>query len=231
MSASATETQTGSSTRQEIFQQPALWPTTVERVQAAAERFNLKRQIGVGRILFTGAGTSAYAASAAAAASPQAFAVPTTDLLLDVERHLAGVTAVISLARSGQSPESAAVVELVRRLGPDIFQLAITCNPDSALTRSPIDHACDPGPPNQRSQPGDDQLFFQSRAGGSLLLRPGSHRRRCERSFGVRRRHLLPAIDRACQAAAGHGARPDGGAVLLAPARLGPGSAASRRWK
>ena len=203
MSASATETQTGSSTRQEIFQQPALWPTTVERVQAAAERFDVKRQIGVGRILFTGAGTSAYAASAAAAASPQAFAVPTTDLLLDVERHLAGVTAVISLARSGQSPESAAVVELVRRLGPDIFQLAITCNPDSALTRAPIDHAVILDPRTNDRSLVMTSSFSNLVLAGHCFLVPEAVGAAVKEVSG-QAQTFLPAIDRACQAAAGH---------------------------
>ena len=61
------------------------------------------------RVLLTGAGTSAYAASAVASAWPRALAIPTTDLLVDAERHLMEVDAVISLARSGDSPESAAV--------------------------------------------------------------------------------------------------------------------------
>ena len=126
-------------TRREIFQQPALWPTTVDRVDAASRRLDLKARLADARILLTGAGTSAYAASAVAAACPTCIAVPTTDLLIDAERHLAGVDAVISLARSGDSPESAAVVEQIRALRPDIFQLAITCNPESALTRSPLD--------------------------------------------------------------------------------------------
>ena len=108
MGASRTELEAGAVTRQEIFQQPALWPTTVERVLAAVRQFSLEKSLGAGRVLFTGAGTSAYAASAAAAASLRAFAVPTTDLLIDAERHIADVTAVVSLARSGQSPESAA---------------------------------------------------------------------------------------------------------------------------
>jgi tagatose-6-phosphate ketose/aldose isomerase len=46
------------------------------------------------------------------------------------------VDAVISLARSGNSPESAAVVERVRALRPKILQLAITCNEESLLAQS-----------------------------------------------------------------------------------------------
>ena len=121
-------------TLQEIFQQPLLWLTTVARVRAASQQLNLA--FDKAHVLFTGAGSSAYAASAAASAWPRAVAVPTTDLLVDPERYLVGVDAVISLARSGNSPESAAVVERVRTLRPDILQLAITCNKESSLVQS-----------------------------------------------------------------------------------------------
>ena len=47
---------------------------------------------------------------------------------------------MISLARSGDSPESAAVVELARSLHPKLFQLAIVCNAKGALSRSAVDH-------------------------------------------------------------------------------------------
>ncbi len=124
-------------TLQEIFQQPLLWPTTVDRVRSASRQLNLA--LDKARVLLTGAGSSAYAASAAASAWPRAIAVPTTDLLLDPERYLVDVDAVISLARSGNSPESSAVVERVRTLRPEILQLAITCSEESSLTRSGLD--------------------------------------------------------------------------------------------
>jgi D-galactosamine 6-phosphate deaminase/isomerase len=121
-------------TWQEIFQQPLLWPTTVARVRAASGQLNLDFEKA--RVLLTGAGSSAYAASAVASAWPRAVAIPTTDLLIDPQRYLVDVDAVISLARSGNSPESAAVVERVRALRPDILQLAITCNHESSLGQS-----------------------------------------------------------------------------------------------
>jgi tagatose-6-phosphate ketose/aldose isomerase len=123
----------------EILQQPDLWPTTVTRVQAASERMDLTRRLAKARVLLTGAGSSVYAASAAALAWPGATAVPTTDLLVDAERYLLDVGAVISLARSGDSPESAAVVERVRVLCPQILQLAVTCNEKSLLVQSGLD--------------------------------------------------------------------------------------------
>ncbi len=126
-------------TWQEIVQQPLLWPTTVARVSAASERINLAGRVQPTRVLLTGAGSSAYAASSVALAWPRAVAVPTTDLLVDPERYLLDVGAVVSLARSGNSPESAAVVERVRALRPEIFQLAITCNDENLLAQSGLD--------------------------------------------------------------------------------------------
>src|ERR1039458_8524216 len=101
-------------TLQEILRQPLLWPATFKDVRLASERLQLPARLQDARVLLTGAGTSAYAASAVASAWPRASAVPTTDLLVDAERYLVDVDAGISLARSGDSPESTAVVELVR---------------------------------------------------------------------------------------------------------------------
>jgi tagatose-6-phosphate ketose/aldose isomerase len=75
-------------TLQEILQQPLLWPNTVESVLSASERMQLPVKLPLARVLLTGAGTSAYAASAIASAWPRALAVPTTDLLIDAERYL-----------------------------------------------------------------------------------------------------------------------------------------------
>jgi tagatose-6-phosphate ketose/aldose isomerase len=124
---------------QEILQQPLLWPITLGGVRAASERLQLPARLQQARVLLTGAGTSAYAASAIATAWPRAIAVPTTDLLADEEPYLCDVDAVISLARSGDSPESAAVVERVRALRPDSLQLAIVCNENGALSHAKLD--------------------------------------------------------------------------------------------
>src|SRR5947209_4148231 len=94
-------------TLKEILQQPALWPTTVERVRAASNRLRLSELLRGARVVLTGAGTSFYAASAIAAAWPGAVAISTTDLLIDAERYLIDVGVLIFLTRSGNSPESA----------------------------------------------------------------------------------------------------------------------------
>jgi len=120
----------------EILQQPKLWLTTPANVRKAMSADQIHKLLENADILITGAGTSAYISSAIAAAWLRAKAVPSTDLLVDAERHLKGVDVVISVGRSGNSPESIAVVELVRSLRPDILQIAITCNEVGYLAKS-----------------------------------------------------------------------------------------------
>jgi tagatose-6-phosphate ketose/aldose isomerase len=128
----------GMHTWREIQQQPLLWPTTVERVNAAMERLDLKAKLEDARVVITGAGTSAFASISAAAAWPKARAVASTDLLLETERYVSDMNVLLSLARSGNSPESVAVVDRVHRIRPGIPQLAITCNAQGALATSPV---------------------------------------------------------------------------------------------
>jgi len=191
----------GSATRQEIFQQPELWPTTLARVDEACTQLDLGKRLAGKRVLFTGAGTSAYAAHAASVAGAGSVAVPTTDLLIDAERHLAGVDVVVSLARSGGSPESAAVVERVRALRPDIFQLAITCNPQSALTRSALDGILFLDPRTNDRSLVMTSSFSNLVLAGQALLRRGA----VGEGVDIGARHgqsLLPAIEDACRSVA-----------------------------
>jgi tagatose-6-phosphate ketose/aldose isomerase len=126
-------------TRQEIFAQARLWPGTAQTIVDEIARLGLAGRLASARVVLTGAGTSAYAAEAIAAAWPRATAQPTTDLLVDAKRSLAEVDVLISLARSGDSPESAAVVQVARSLRPDLFQLAIVCNANGELAQSDVD--------------------------------------------------------------------------------------------
>lgn len=123
-------------TLSEILQQPELWLTTPANVRRALRADELDKLLESAHVLITGAGTSAYISSAIAATWPLAKAVPSTDLLVDAERYLEGIDVVISVGRSGNSPESIAVVELVQRLRPDIRQISITCNEDGYLAKS-----------------------------------------------------------------------------------------------
>ncbi|HET6220489.1 MAG TPA: hypothetical protein VFE27_25895 [Acidobacteriaceae bacterium] len=185
-------------TLQEIVQQPLLWPTTVARVCAASEQMNLTRLLSHTRVLLTGAGSSAYAASGVAPAWPGAIAVPTTDLLVDAERYLLGVGAVISLARSGDSPESAAVVERVRALRPKILQLAVTCNNESLLAQSGLDSLIVLDPRTNDRSLVMTGAFSNLVLAGLLLAQPHNAAQQADPA-SERASTLLPIIDKECQ--------------------------------
>jgi tagatose-6-phosphate ketose/aldose isomerase len=185
----------------EILQQPLLWPTTVACVRAASEQMNFPPRLLHMRVLLTGAGSSAYAASAAAAAWPRATAVPTTDLLIDAERYLLDVGAVISLARSGDSPESAAVVERVRTLAPDIIQLAITCNNESLLAQSGLDALIVLDPRTNDRSLVMTGAFSNLALAGMSLAQPKTAGQQVDLAT-ERARALLPVLDKECQSIA-----------------------------
>ena len=115
-----------SHTWREIQQQPTLWPTTAARVRAGLEGLQIQTRLKDARTVITGAGTSAYVATAIASAWPRSVAVPSTDLLLATERYTEGATLLLSIGRSGDSPESIAVIERVHRFRPEIWHLAVT---------------------------------------------------------------------------------------------------------
>lgn len=128
----------GSLLAREIAQQPDLWPDTLERVKS----FLRQRTSGFSRVILTGAGTSGYAAECIAENWLGACAIATTDLLLlspqEIEIRVPGLSeggVMVSLARSGNSPESAGVVERMQRLFPAVEHVAILCNPDCRLAK------------------------------------------------------------------------------------------------
>jgi tagatose-6-phosphate ketose/aldose isomerase len=132
--------QRGVVTLNEIRQQPDLWPTTLERVASSNAHSIVKDRSTV----ICGAGSSAYAASAIAATWANAVAIPTTDLLTlsrEEVSHLVPAFAsngvLVSVARSGESPESVGVIARVKQMFPKVAHLAITCNQDGELARLP----------------------------------------------------------------------------------------------
>lgn len=187
-------------TFEEISRQPILWPTTLSNVRSASERLHLQAKLENARVLLTGAGTSAYAASAVASAWPRVIAVPTTDLLIDTERYLLDVDAVVSLARSGDSPESAAVVERVRALRPKILQLAIVCNKDSALSRSNLDGLIPLDPRTNDKSLVMTSSFSNLVLGGMALAQPDAVASTVD-DLSHRAAALFPEIDQACKRA------------------------------
>ena len=142
----------GLHTAEEIAQQPALWSALAAILRSERER--VEAFLGgclanpLQRVILTGAGSSAYVGEIVAdeinAAWPaQVRALATTTLLTHPELYLdaSAPTLLVSFARSGDSPESLAAVNLVRELVPGARLLNITCNAGGRLA---VEGADDP---------------------------------------------------------------------------------------
>lgn len=129
-------------TLREIAQQPVTWAETEERMLAARAALAACVE-GVGAIVLTGSGSSHYAAECAAPwlqaelRLPVA-AVPGGLILTHPETCLPphDPFLVVSVARSGDSPESRAVVDWLLESRPQARHLFLTCNRDGALATS-----------------------------------------------------------------------------------------------
>ena len=131
-------------TAREIAQQPQMW-LLVEKL-LAAERAALQQLITpivddpAGRIILAGAGTSAFIGrclqpALTARLRCRVDAIPTTDIVSAPQVWLksGAPTLLVSFARSGNSPESRATLDLAERLVGDVRHLIITCNTDGEL--------------------------------------------------------------------------------------------------
>ena len=131
-------------TAKEISQQPDCWQQTLALIEA--HRIEIDQflapllQDPTLRIILTGAGTSAFSGEVLLPffnqlTALQAFAVATTDLVSNPYQYLTKEkpTLLISFARSGNSPESAAAVQLVNQFVDNSYHLIITCNQNGKL--------------------------------------------------------------------------------------------------
>jgi D-galactosamine 6-phosphate deaminase/isomerase len=145
----------GSWTAREIAQQPAVWRELSSALAKDHERIEeflapLLARTDL-RIVLTGAGTSAFAGQVLApgltrSRGSRVDAVPTTDLVSSPREYLAEdvPTLLVSFARSGDSPESLAAVDLAETLVHDLHHLVLTCNAEGRLYRT-IDERTRPG--------------------------------------------------------------------------------------
>jgi tagatose-6-phosphate ketose/aldose isomerase len=135
-------------TAEEIKQQPDLWDETYllytkkrGEIQAFLQKLAEKHERI--RVIFTGAGTSAYVGDTV---TPylngkvnekkwELLSVPTTTLVSNPHEFLKAdfPTLLVSFARSGNSPESVAAVELAEQMVTRFYQLTITCANDGEL--------------------------------------------------------------------------------------------------
>jgi tagatose-6-phosphate ketose/aldose isomerase len=127
-------------TIREICQQPVTWPETARRMRDFRTEIE-KSLAGCQRIVLTGSGSSQYAGECVAPALRDKLRIPVDvqgggSLLLGAGASVAGEPAlVVSLARSGESPESAAVVFKLLETEPRTNHLILTCNSKGRLAR------------------------------------------------------------------------------------------------
>jgi tagatose-6-phosphate ketose/aldose isomerase len=126
-------------TLREILQQPSTWLDTAERMLGAAS--DLSRRIdGIRLLVLTGSGSSEYAGACVQTVLQNALGIVTQTvgdgaLLTHGARAIAPERPglMISLARSGDSPESVGAVSLMLEAEPRLRHLVITCNPQGRL--------------------------------------------------------------------------------------------------
>jgi tagatose-6-phosphate ketose/aldose isomerase len=139
-------------TAREIEQQPQMLQRT--HALLATQHADLQRFMApvannpLARIIFTGAGTSAYIGACIAnildaELAARVDAVPTTDIVSCPHLHLNPdqPLLLVSFGRSGNSPESLQAVMLAESLVKDVRHLVVTCNAEGALGRSQVRQA------------------------------------------------------------------------------------------
>jgi tagatose-6-phosphate ketose/aldose isomerase len=140
----------GSHTAREIAHQPDVWQTIHQQLQAERPRLDTFLQPLLAlpdlRIVLTGAGSSSFIGQCLAPALLKLLgqrpgirveAVATTDIVSSPEQCLQPEvpTLLVSFARSGNSPESLAAVELADRFVKRCFHLAVTCASEGTLNQ------------------------------------------------------------------------------------------------
>ena len=135
-------------TTREIYQQPDVWTEAFKSYQAKREEIAVFLQGIAGKhdyikVILTGAGTSAYVGDTLLPYFKEVYderkwnfnAIATTDIVANPEIYLKKdvATVLVSFARSGNSPESVATVDLAKALVDELYQVTITCAADGKL--------------------------------------------------------------------------------------------------
>ncbi len=137
-------TKTSTWTEKEIRQQPAIWSEAIRQLEnqrAAIDTF-LQPLLAKSRlkIILTGAGTSAFIGEMIVPwlnshVAAEFASIPSTDIVTNPKDYLPADRPIllVSFARSGNSPESVAAVDLTNQWSPDSYHLVITCNEAGSL--------------------------------------------------------------------------------------------------
>ncbi|VOV00659.1 tagatose-6-phosphate ketose/aldose isomerase [Streptococcus pneumoniae] len=135
-------------TTREIYQQPDVWREAFEFYQAKREEIaaflqEIADKHDYIKVILTGAGTSAYVGDTLLPYFKEVYderkwnfnAIATTDIVANPATYLKKdvATILVSFARSGNSPESVATVDLAKSLVDELYQVTITCATDGKL--------------------------------------------------------------------------------------------------
>jgi tagatose-6-phosphate ketose/aldose isomerase len=141
------ESKSAAFTSSEIASQPDLWrkliPLFETRKDEIASFLKQAGDVRNLRIIIAGAGSSAYIGETAAsiigkAAKIHCEAVATTEIVSSPYSVLFAdkPTLMVSIARSGNSPESVGAVRYARAIIKDLWELAVVCDGGSALAKA-----------------------------------------------------------------------------------------------
>ncbi|MFS9067388.1 SIS domain-containing protein [Streptococcus timonensis] len=135
-------------TTREIYQQPDVWKEAFEAYQEKREEIaaflqDIAAKHDYIKVILTGAGTSAYVGDTLVPYFKEVYderkwnfnAIATTDIVANPQTYLKKEvpTVLVSFARSGNSPESVATVDLAKALVDELYQVTITCAAEGEL--------------------------------------------------------------------------------------------------
>lgn len=138
-------------TAKEILQQPELWKETLEIFKNSGKQLKeFLKKIDFNEtfdVIFTGAGTSEYVGNILEPllrkeSKTEFKSFATTDILNNPLNYFKKEkkTLLVSFARSGDSPESMAVVDIANENVDNVYHLFITCNKEGALAKSSVNN-------------------------------------------------------------------------------------------
>ena len=137
-------------TTREIYQQPQVWQTAFENYKAQADEIaaflnNIDEKYDYIKVILTGVGTSAYVGETLLPYFRKIYderkwnfnAIATTDVVANplAYLHKEVPTILVSFARSGNSPESVAAVDLAKDIVEELYQITITCAAEGKLAQ------------------------------------------------------------------------------------------------
>ena len=137
-------------TTREIYQQPQVWQTAFGNYKAQADEIaaflnNIDEKYDYIKVILTGAGTSAYVGETLLPYFRKIYderkwnfnAIATTDVVANplAYLHKEVPTILVSFARSGNSPESVAAVDLAKDIVEELYQITITCAAEGKLAQ------------------------------------------------------------------------------------------------